>query len=176
MEIPITLERVLIRAASDASFRESLLDDPERAVDENDYCMVASERASLMAIPRSTLEIMIDRFRPLKHTRSRFARKVVSAVASSLIVTAASCGPADSSRDAAVEDTGPDDGYDFGIDALGGDVPDWPPDVVEEDGDPDVSDDVLDDGDSSDMMDVEDENADEDADEDSTDDTEESDG
>ena len=158
MEIPVSLELVLIRASEDADFKAALLVDPGDALEAHGIEMKPSETAMLLSMSRGVLETMIDRFQPSSHGRSRFARRVATAVAGSLLVSVVSCGEADSSSDAI-------------IDAVGGTMPDIPRDVPIDPEVEEVVDDVLDEADSSDMMDVED-----DVDEDSTDDAEESDG
>ncbi len=163
MEIPVSLELVLMRASKDEAFREVLLQDPGAALEAHGIEMTPSETAMLLSLSRGVLETMIERFRPSVHGRSRFARKVATAVAGSLVVSVVSCGEAASKSDVI-------------IDAVGGVGPDMPWDMPVDPEVEEVADDALDDGDTSDMMDVEDEDADEDVDEDSADDTEESDG
>ena len=154
LEIPVSLELVLVRASEDEEFRTELLDDPGPAVERHGIEMKPSERAMLQSMSRGALETMIDGFRPSIHGRSRFARKVATAVAGSLVVGVVSCGEARS-------------GEDVIIDAVGGVGPDMPWDVpvdpaVEEEAD-DPDDEALDAEDG-------------DAEEDSADDSEESDG
>ena len=92
LEIPVSLELVLIRASKDAAFRDALLEDPGAALEEQGIEMTPSEMAMLLSMSRGVLETTIDRFRPEVHGRSHFARKVATAVAGSLVVSVMSCG------------------------------------------------------------------------------------
>lgn len=145
MEIPINIERVLLRAAMDRAFRDALLESSEEALRGTGFDLIASERAMLAAMPRSTLETMIDRLVPGRGRKGRFAKHVAAAVAGSMILTAstgcevASAGitsdapefdpPADIRDTADEEDT--DSPADVPVDTA------FDPDVIEE---PDVDD------------------------------------
>lgn len=149
-EIPVGIERVLLRAAEDEAFRDRLLGDPAAALEAES--LTGSERAMLVAMDRSILTTLIDRFRPGSRPRSRFARKVAAAVAGTLIITTAACGSGDQQAGGAGPDL-PPDGYDVeawdmpevsaGVDASWPD-PDAAPDPVsdldDDDGDEDAED------------------------------------
>lgn len=128
MEIPISMELVLLRAARQETFCSALLDDPEGTLEEHGIEMRPSERAMLLSMSRGVLETMIGRFRTTGPGRSRFAKKVATAAASTLVVTAISCGEASSDEDTR-------------IDAVEGVMPDMPVDL---DIDPDIDLDILD--------------------------------
>jgi len=143
-EISVNIERVLLRAAEDEAFCARLLEDPAGALEAES--LTGSETAMLLAMDRSILETLIERFVPGKKPRGRFAKKVAAAVAGTLILTTAACGSGDNMLGGA----GPDipDGYDveaadmplvdIGVDAS------WPdPDAA-----PDPVDDLADDEDA----------------------------
>jgi hypothetical protein len=92
-EIPVNIERVLLRASEDEAFRERLLEDPAAALEGES--LTGSERAMLLAMNRTILVTLIDRFAPGKKPRGRFAKKVAAAVAGTLILTTAACGSSD---------------------------------------------------------------------------------
>ncbi|MBW2263241.1 MAG: hypothetical protein JRG91_14825, partial [Deltaproteobacteria bacterium] len=109
--------------------------------------LAGSETAMLLAMDRSILETLIDRFVPGKKPRGSFARKVAAAVAGTLIITTAACGSGDQQCGGAGPDMPPD-----GYDVEAADMPDisagvdasWPdPDAA-----PDPVDDLADDEDA----------------------------
>jgi hypothetical protein len=163
LEIPVSLELVLIRASREEAFRTALLEDPVAALEAGGIEMKPSERAVLLSMSRGVLETMIDRFRPEVHGRSLFARKVATAVAGSLVVGVVSCGEPASESDVI-------------IDAVGGVGPDMPWDVPLDPAVEEVGPDAVDD--AADAVEDADEpgDAEEDVEEDASDDTEESDG
>jgi hypothetical protein len=141
-EIPVNIERVLLRAAEDGAFRGRLLEDPAGALEGES--LTGSERAMLLAMNRSILTTMIDRFVPGEKPRSGFARKVASAVAGTLLLTTAACGSGDDMAGGAGPDM-PPDGYDVEAadmpDISAGVDPGWPdPDAVPDPVDEPVSD------------------------------------
>ena len=154
-EIPVGIERVLLRAAEDGAFREALLEDPAAALEGSS--LTGPERAMLLAMDRSILTALIDRFVPGKNPRGRFAQKVAAAVAGTLIITTAACGSGDQAAGGAGPDM-PPDGYDVeawdmpevsaGVDASWPD-PDAAPDPVEDPGS-DLADDDAGDEDAED--------------------------
>jgi hypothetical protein len=90
--IPVSLEQVLLRAASDLEFRAALLEDREAALETWSIELRPSERSTLEAMPRAALETMIVRIDPQKQKNSAFARTVATAVAGSMIMfTATGC-------------------------------------------------------------------------------------
>ena len=156
LRIPINLERAILLAAGDRAFREALLEDVDRALEDRGVELTVSERTMLATLSRRGLEDMIERFRPGRSRRARFAKRVAAAVAGSLIVTTAACG----------SDGGPTLHPDGGVDA------DWIPDVeleadMGEDVPPDIEE-VIDEeplSDVPDAPDVDDEDVDEDVEE-----------
>lgn len=90
--IPISLEQVLLRAASDSTFRDALLEDRIAALAEWGIELRPSELSTLESMPRKALEVTILRLDPQKQRNSAFARTVASAVAGSMIAfTATGC-------------------------------------------------------------------------------------
>ena len=102
VEVPIGVEKILLRAAMNDKFKQRLLDDRERAIDESGLELTSTERAMLVVMPQSVLEAMAQRLNPSRQMNTRVARGVAAAVASSIILTASGycCGG-----------SGPDDGY-----------------------------------------------------------------
>ena len=78
-EVPVNLEHVLLRAARDAEFKERLLADPMAAISWAEIVVTASERALLAALPRASLDSMIERLAPKRQKNKRFLRKVGAA-------------------------------------------------------------------------------------------------
>jgi len=157
-EIPVNIERVLLRAAEDGTFRERLLEDPAGALEG--ASLTGSEQAMLLAMDRTILTTLIDRFRSGSRPRSRFAQKVASAVAGTLLLTTAACGSGDDMAGGAGPDL-PPDGYDVEAadmpDISAGVDPGWPdPDVAPDPVDEPVSDLVDDDAGDEDAEDAED--------------------
>lgn len=152
-EIPVSIERVLLRAAEDGAFRERLLEDPASALEG--ASLTGSERAMLLAMNRTILATLIDRFEPGEKPRGRFAQKVAAAVAGTLILTTAACGSGDDMAGGAGPDM-PPDGYDVeasdmpevsaGVDASWPD-PDAAPDPVDDLTDDDAGDEDAEDAD-----------------------------
>jgi hypothetical protein len=145
-EIPINLERIMMRAVQDEGFRARLVEDPVKAAAGEHFELKGTERALLAAMDRPTIEAMVRRFGAPRARRSGFAKGVAAAMAGSMIISVSACGePTDGvgpdppdgmadSTDPSVDDSG---------DATRGIAPDMP-DVYE---DP-VEDglDVIDDG------------------------------
>jgi hypothetical protein len=152
VEIPVNVERVLIKAATDEAFRAWLLEDRQAALAEGHFQLSDPERAMLANMDRSMLEAMAARFAPGSRRVGRFARKVASAVAGTMLVTTAACGDGKTDSDVYNPDTvggiwpdmpevtdEPDmidedvadiPGWDGPVDGIG---PDVPPDLVDED-------------------------------------------
>jgi hypothetical protein len=84
VEIPVNVERTLMRAASDPGFRQLLLSDRASALQE--LRLTASERAVLEAMPSHLLEPLLDRLDARKRP-SRFAVGVAAAVAGTMLLT-----------------------------------------------------------------------------------------
>lgn len=92
-EVPVNLERVLLEAAQDEVFCNTLITDGARALAEKGFSLRTSEQAMLSTMSSDALEKMVERLRPDKLKRSTFAKYVVTALAGSMIVTASSaCG------------------------------------------------------------------------------------
>jgi hypothetical protein len=109
VEIPINLEKVLLRASADPVFKEALLEDPGRALAGAGFSLTGSERAVLSAMDRPTLETTIDRFASGRRRRGRFARHVAAAVAGSMIITASCITASDGNDPGPPGDTRTDD-------------------------------------------------------------------
>jgi hypothetical protein len=119
--LPVGLERVLLVAAADQSFRQALLesDDRRAVVDVRGLPLRESELAVLCGIPRAQLQAAIDRIdlSPENVERRRFMRTVVATTAATVVAAEAlgGCGmPASTGiqpsdwRDDAPRDAGPD--------------------------------------------------------------------
>ena len=89
-EIPINLERIMMRAVQDEAFRARLLEDPVEAA--AGFELKGTERALLAAMDRSTVEAMVQRFGAPKARRSGFAKGVAAAMAGSMIISVSACG------------------------------------------------------------------------------------
>lgn len=148
MEIPINIEKILLRAAGDDAFCSALLENATRAVEEKGFGLRDSEKAILGSMPRSTLEAMIGRIGSPSGSKGRFARHVAAAVAGSMIITAAACGDDEPTRGATADvpdDTAGDTAWpDLPTQGIMPDLPDIYeevdlPDIDDEDaGEPDV--------------------------------------
>jgi hypothetical protein len=121
MEIPVNVERVLLRAAREPDFHALLGEDRGAAL--ADCRLSGSERAMLQALPDAALERMIDRIGPSR--KNRFAGAVAAAVTGTLMVgVVASCDsdgvrPDDTATEEEVE-----------LDVVDGTRPDVPTDVA----------------------------------------------
>ncbi len=91
-EIPINLERIMMRAVADEAFRRVLLEDPVRAAADGGFDLKGTERALLAAMDRATIEALVQRFGAPRARRSGFARGVAAAVAGSMIISVSACG------------------------------------------------------------------------------------
>jgi hypothetical protein len=89
IEIPVNVERVLLRASGDPEFRARLLGNRRASLE--DERLTPSERGMLEAMPASTLELMVEGLAPVGRSPSRFARQVAAAVAGSMIISVAAC-------------------------------------------------------------------------------------
>jgi len=101
-EIPINLERIMMRAVGDERFRALLVEDPVRAAQEGEFQLKGSERALLAAMDRATIEAMVQRFGGPRSRMSGFAKGVAAAMAGSMIISVSACG------DEATKGVGPD--------------------------------------------------------------------
>jgi len=79
LEVPVTLEHVLLRATEDHAFRGEFLEDPIAAVEAAGMRLTDSETALLHAASRESLEAMVSRFAPTKQRNRRFVRAVAAA-------------------------------------------------------------------------------------------------
>lgn len=79
VRVPISIEKVLCRAAGDADFRDALLADPDGALDSVGFEMRPAERAILTSLPSAQVATMVDRIDIQRHARGRFMRGVVAA-------------------------------------------------------------------------------------------------
>ena len=107
IEIPVNVERVLLRASEDPGFRTRLLEERGQALEGED--LSASERGMLGAMSEQVLDAMIDRLAPERRKSSRFAKQVAAAVAGSVIISVSACGE-DTSKGVGPDlDTGTED-------------------------------------------------------------------
>jgi hypothetical protein len=145
-EIPINLERIMMRAVGDERFRARLLEDPLGAVEEELFELKGSERALLAAMDRTTVEAMVRRFGAPRARRSGFARGVAAAMAGSMIISVSACGDETTKGvgpdlDSTTDSTDPvaDDHLDMVPTGILPDIPD----VYEETDDDGVEEDVI---------------------------------
>ena len=104
VDVPVTLEHVLLEAARDEDFRRNFLDDPTGAVEKAGLRLTDSESAMLGSLPREALMAMIDRMAPERQKNRRFLRAVTAAtVAGGMLVTGC-----DLYKDGADDGVGPD--------------------------------------------------------------------
>lgn len=80
VDVPVTLEQVLLIAAGDEGFRRELLRDPPGEIARAGMRLTVSEAALLEALSADKLAEMIDRLAPEKQRNKRFARAVAAAV------------------------------------------------------------------------------------------------
>ena len=78
VRIPIGFEKLLCLAAADRSFRASLLESRQAAVEEAGYDLLESETGVLNSLSTPVLEQMIDRIDLPRHSRRTFMRNVAT--------------------------------------------------------------------------------------------------
>ena len=92
VEIPVSLERVLLVAARDPAFAEALLADPAEAVAARGITMRESEAETLRAMPPEALRSTIERLDPPRQRNQRFIRAVAAAgLAGTVVFGAVDC-------------------------------------------------------------------------------------
>jgi hypothetical protein len=102
IRIPIGVEKVLCRAAADATFRRGLFEDRPATLKSLGDGLSATERTLLEAIPAASLQEMVGRIDLSRHTKSRLLRGVLAAamlVSSTVVETgcfSAGVGPDES--------------------------------------------------------------------------------
>lgn len=79
VEVPVTLEHVLIRAAQDRQFREALFDDPNSTIESAGLKLSRSEAEMLASLPGETLEAMVRRVDLGRQKNKSFLRTVAAA-------------------------------------------------------------------------------------------------
>jgi hypothetical protein len=87
-EVPVNLERVLLLAARDPRFRETLLRDREAALAGHSLRLRDSERDALRATPPRVLAAMIEGTAAARAGRTPMGRAAAAAVAGTLLVSA----------------------------------------------------------------------------------------
>jgi hypothetical protein len=107
MVVPVNLERVLIEAGKDQAFYQALRVDRGRALAERGFQLRTTEQAMLSAMPWQALEKTIERLRPETLKKSRFAKRVASAIAGTVLFSTAACSD-DSAGDNLKGGTAPD--------------------------------------------------------------------
>jgi hypothetical protein len=97
VEVPVNLERVLLMAVEDETFRAALLADAERALTDFRMTLEPSEKGALLSMSRSVLEAAIVGLKPNRQIGRMFAKQVAAAVAGTLLLGASSycCGGVD---------------------------------------------------------------------------------
>lgn len=79
LDVPVTLEHVLLQATRDEGFRRELLDDPSGAVERAGMRLTGSEAALLGSLPREALAAMVRNLAPERQRNKRFVRAVAAA-------------------------------------------------------------------------------------------------
>ncbi len=79
IDIPVNWERVMIEAAQNPDFKESLIANREQAIARAGFRLSDSENAMLAALSPETLEVMIRSIDPGRSKNRRFARTVATA-------------------------------------------------------------------------------------------------
>ena len=79
LKIPIGIEKVLCKAAVDPVFRASLYENRKEALKALGGELSEAEAAILMSIPVESMETMVARIDPPKHTRRSFMKGVMAA-------------------------------------------------------------------------------------------------
>ena len=79
IRIPIGIEKVLCKAAVDPVFRASLYEDRRQALAGLAGELAEAEADILLSVPSESLETMIAKIEPQKHTARRFMRGVMAA-------------------------------------------------------------------------------------------------
>ena len=92
-EVPVGVEKVLFVAATDEQFRQALLTDRRRAVQERGLSLRPSELALLAAVPDQQLCVAIDGMdtSPTNVRRRTFMRVVAATAATVAAVEALGC-------------------------------------------------------------------------------------
>ena len=80
VDIPVNWERVMIEAAQNPDFKESLIANREQAIARAGFRLSDSENAMLAALSPETLEVMIRNIDPKRLKNRGFARTVAAAV------------------------------------------------------------------------------------------------
>ena len=116
IEVPVGLEKLLFHAARDAEFKKKLLEDTQSAIAFSKVKLRASELMMLQAIPRDSLERMIDSIVPQNPRRRQFMGLIAAATASLAAGTISSCDDEEPSGDFRQDDD--DDNDDTDTDTL----------------------------------------------------------
>ena len=88
--VPVNIERLLLQAVENRSFRELLLGDREKALLEYGGELTHSERAMLVLIPANELKSLVLRLKPSLQKNRRFIKHVAATVAGSMILSVCS--------------------------------------------------------------------------------------
>ncbi len=91
--IPIGIEKLLYRAATDLTFRDALLDHPRQTIAAAGYCLQASEQQVMESVSRDQLAAMIARIDPKRHGQRPFMRTIAAVAVAAVTTTTVSCGP-----------------------------------------------------------------------------------
>jgi hypothetical protein len=94
IKIPIGIEKVLCRAATDTLFRRTLFEDRPRAIQAYGAELSDTEREVLTGIPGPMLQEMVGRIDVRQHGKSRLMRGVLAAamlVSTAMVETGCFC-------------------------------------------------------------------------------------
>jgi hypothetical protein len=120
--VPIGVERVLLHAAVDPSFKQALLADRQAALLAHEVALRPSERAMLLAIPTEQLAAAIEGMdpSPANVQRRSFMRVVAASAMTIAAAESVGCGSDTDQGPNPPQDAGPD------FPAATGSRPDWP--------------------------------------------------
>ncbi|MBM4353863.1 MAG: hypothetical protein FJ109_08715 [Deltaproteobacteria bacterium] len=91
IRVPIGIEKILVRAAADASFRRRLFEDRATALQPFAGELSATEADVLAGIPAETLREMVGRIDLKRHATGRFMKGVLAAALAASATTLMSC-------------------------------------------------------------------------------------
>jgi len=80
LNVPIGIEKILVRAAGDDAFRARLFADRASALEQAGIALLPSEQAMLASVPDDLLASLVDRIDLPRHGGRRFMGRVVRAV------------------------------------------------------------------------------------------------
>jgi len=119
VQVPVNIERVLLRAAEESAFRDRLLEEGSGALEGEGLEATAGERAMLDAAPREMLEVMIRKLDPARQRNKKFLKKVAAAAVFGGMLVASCDSGNDAQSGGADPDADVDDDTDTDTDTEG---------------------------------------------------------